>query len=74
MSVSIDLIHIGNRDDRKRAITAWLDVRGNYIRLPGDLFGVTGEHIRALEVADPPVTFTRATKEHANGQKTPVQP
>ena len=73
MAGSIDMIYIGEREDRKRAIAKWLDVRGNYVRLPNNIFGVTNLHIDALENADPPIAYTKATQEHVNGQDPTVQ-
>ena len=74
MSNSVQLIHIGDRDDRKRAIEAFLDVPETWASFPGNVLGVTAKHIEALQRLNPPVKIEPAKKAHLNGQKSPVQP
>ena len=74
MNGSVHLIHIGDREDRKRAIAAFLDVPETWASFPGDVLGVTGKHIEAMQRLNPPVQFESAKKAHLNGQKPTVQP
>ncbi|MBI3823469.1 MAG: hypothetical protein HY289_12440 [Planctomycetes bacterium] len=73
MTGSIHLIHIGDRAERQRAIQAFLDVPETWASFPGDVLGVTGKHLDALQRATPPITFEPAKKAHVNGQNPPVQ-
>lgn len=45
---SIHLIRIPDKDARARAIQAFLDVREMWMSFPGELFGVSSEHVAAL--------------------------
>jgi hypothetical protein len=75
MSVTVHLIHIGDREERKRAMRAFVDVPENWVSLPGNILGVTSKHLDALRGLNPPVQFETATKAHAlNGQNSTVQP
>ena len=74
MNSSVHLIHIGDREDRKRALGAFLDVSETWASFPGNVLGVTAKHIEALQRLDPPVRFEPARKAHLNGQKSSVQP
>ena len=74
MNSSVHLIHIGDREDRKRAVEAFLDVPETWASFPGDVLGVTAKHIEALQRLNPPVNFEGAQKTHVNGQKPIVQP
>jgi hypothetical protein len=71
---SVHLIHIGDREERKRAIEAFLDVPETWTSFPGNVLGVTGKHIAALRKLNPPVKFEPAQKAHLNGQNPTVQP
>jgi len=73
MNGSIHLIHIGDREERKRAIQAFLDVPETWTSFPGNILGITGKHLDALQNATPPIIFESAKKAHLNGQGTPVQ-
>lgn len=68
---SIHLIRIPDREARKRAINAFLDVRESWMSFPGDLFGLSSAHVEALKTAKVP--FEEASASQRNG-KTPVQP
>ena len=72
MGGTVHLIHIGDTEERKRAIEVFLDVPETWARFPGNILGVTGKHLEALQKANPPVQYEPAKKEHLNGQKTPV--
>jgi hypothetical protein len=61
---SIHLIRIPDKDARVRAIQAFLDVHEMWMSFPGDLFGVSGEHLAALTKSSIP--FEDASKS-ANG-------
>ena len=69
---SIHLIHIGDVEERKRAIELFLEVPESWMSFPGHVLGITGKHLDALQKANPPVKFETAKKEHLNGQKTPI--
>ena len=73
MPASIQLIHIGDREERKRAIQAFLDVPETWTRFPGNVLGVTGKHLDALQQAAPPIKYEPAKKAHLNGQKPSIQ-
>jgi hypothetical protein len=73
MRDSVHLIHIGDLEERKRAIIALIDVREAWLSFPGDVFGITGRHLEALRQANPPIQFETAKKAHLNGQNAPVQ-
>ena len=74
MGGTVHLIHIGDREDRKRAIELFLEVPETWASFPGNVWGITGKHLNALGQANPPIRFEPAKKAHLNGQKTPVQP
>ena len=63
MNSSVHLIHIGDREDRKRAIEAFLDVPETWASFPGNVLGVTAKHIEALQRLNPPVKFEDLTGE-----------
>lgn len=72
MGGTVHLIHIGDTPERLRAIGLFMEVPENWVSFPGNVLGVTGKHIEALQKANPPVKYETAKKEHLNGQKTPV--
>ena len=72
MTGSVHLIHIGDPEERKRAIELFLDVPETWTRFPGSVLGVTGKHLEALQDASPPVLYEPAKKAHLNGQESPV--
>jgi hypothetical protein len=72
MNGSIHLIHIGDSEARKRALQVFLDVPETYTRFPGNILGITGKHLAALQNATPPIKFETAKKAHLNGQSSPV--
>ena len=51
---SIHLIRIPDREARKRALKAFLDVRDAWMAFPDNLFGVCSEHVDALIKAQIP--------------------
>jgi hypothetical protein len=65
---SVHLIRIPDEKDRIRAIGPLSEVQITRVRLPGDIFGVTDEHIEALKKANIP--FQYVSKEPANGQSS----
>jgi hypothetical protein len=67
---SIHLIRIPDKQSRIRAIAAFENVPITRVRLPGDIMGVTDEHIAALKQANVP--FEYVSKEPANGQGSPA--
>lgn len=69
---TIHIIHIPDREARKRAFKAFLDIRETWVRFPGNRLGVTNEHVRALEKENIP--FDYASKPPRNGTPTPIQP
>ncbi len=73
MPASIQLIHIGDAEERKRAIQVFLDVPETWTSFPGNVLGVSGKHLEALQQAKPPIKYEPARKAHVNGQKSPVQ-
>jgi hypothetical protein len=74
-SRNVHLIHIGDREERVRAMGAFLEVPESWVSLPGNVLGVTDKHIEALRQLNPPVPFETATKAHVlNGQNSTVQP
>ena len=72
MGGSVHLIHIGDTQERLRALEVFLDVPETWARFPGNVLGVTGKHIEALRNANPPIQFETAKKEHLNGKKSPI--
>ena len=54
---SIHLIRIPDKEARIRAIDALCDVPVTRVRLPGDIMGVTDEHIAALKKAQIPFEY-----------------
>ncbi len=73
MNGSIHLIHIGDREERKRAIEVFLDVPETWTSFPGNVLGITGKHLDAMRKANPPIQFEIAKKAHLNGQNSPNQ-
>ena len=73
MNSSVHLIHIGDGSERKRAIEAFLEVPETWTSFPGNVLGVTGKHLEALQRATPPIRYEPAKKAHLNGQAAPVQ-
>jgi len=73
MGGSVHLIHIGDLEERKRAIMALIEVREAWLSFPGNVLGVTGKHLEALRQANPPIRFETAKKAHLNGQSAPIQ-
>jgi hypothetical protein len=59
------LIRIREEKDRARAIAALLPVREARVTFPGNIMGVTGEHIEALKREKIPFEYVSKT---ANGQ------
>jgi hypothetical protein len=64
MTGSVHLIYIGDRDERKRAIEAFLDVPETWTGFPGNVLGVTEKHLDALPRASPPSKFEPAKEAH----------
>jgi hypothetical protein len=54
---SIHLIRFKDHEAGVRAIGAWRAVRVNRVRFPGDIHGVTNEHISALKKAKIPFLY-----------------
>jgi hypothetical protein len=70
---SIHLIRIPDKEVQKRAITVLSEVQITRVRFPGDIMGVTDEHIQALKKANIP--FQYVSKEPVDGQSAAtVQP
>jgi hypothetical protein len=65
---SIHLIRIPDEATQARAIAVFHKVPFTRVRLPGNLMGVTDEHISALKQANIP--FEYVSKEPANGQSS----
>ncbi len=59
------LIRLRDRDDRKRAIKAFLNVRDERVVLPGHQMIVTEEHIRALQREQIPFEYLSKTAPNA---------
>jgi hypothetical protein len=62
------LIRIEDEKDQERALGVFLRVRAARVTFPGDIMGVTEEHIRALEQAH--IRFQYVSKA-PNGRETP---
>jgi hypothetical protein len=67
---SIHLIRIPDKDARKRAIKAFLDIRDTWVSFPGNLLGVSSDHLEALKKSQIP--FEDAYCSGPNGH-APVQ-
>ncbi len=67
---SIHLIRIPDKEARKQAIAVFREVSVTRVRLPGDIMGVTDEHIQALKKANIP--FQYVSKEPIHGQGSPT--
>jgi len=63
---SIHLIRIADKEARKRAIAVFHGVQVTRVRLPGDIMGVTDEHIQALKKTNIP--FQYVSKEPLHDQ------
>lgn len=68
MTASIHLIRIDDREARERAIKAFLDVRAEWLGFPGNVYGVSSDHIEALKKSGIP--FQDASTRNGNGQAT----
>jgi hypothetical protein len=70
---SIHLIKFADKETRIRAIGVFRHVDVTRVRFPGDVMGVTDEHIEALRKANVPFQFV--SKEPPNGTgSASVQP
>lgn len=63
---SIHLIRIPDREDRKRAIKAFMDVPFSWMSFPDNVLGITGEHLKALQSQSIP--FEETHRSARNGQ------
>lgn len=69
------MIRIPDKNQRKRALEAFLRVREMWVRMPGHVMGVTREHIQALEQAQPPIPFEDLSQTARHGPAgTSLQP
>jgi hypothetical protein len=67
MMGSIHLIRIPDKASRIRAIAVFEKVPLARVRLPGDVMGVTDEHIAALKLADVPFEYVSKEPVHGKG-------
>lgn len=67
---SIHLIRFPDKETREHAIGVFHGVRVTRVRFPGDIMGVTDQHIQALKEARIP--FQYVSKEPSNGQNSPA--
>jgi hypothetical protein len=70
---AIHLIGFDDREKRVRAIGAFRKVRQSYVRFPSDIFGVTNEHISALEKAKIPFLYV-SREPTGKGKQSPSIP
>jgi len=66
--MSIHLIRIPDKESRIRALAIFGRIQKNRVRLPGDIMGVTGEHVQVLRDAQIPFEFV--SKQPAEDGKT----
>lgn len=74
MTNSVHLIHIGDQKEMRRAIEVFLEVPDSWMSFPGNVLGISGKHLEALQRAMPPVKYEPAKRAHLNGQKSPIRP
>ena len=67
------LIPFADRETRIRAIRAFYKVRIAYVCLPGDVFGVTDEHIAALKKAKIPMIYVSKEPSRKGKHASTVQ-
>lgn len=65
----VHLIHIPLREDQVRAVGALLPIPVAWVKLPGDLYCITEDHLKALELANPKISFHHHAPQ--NGQTVP---
>jgi hypothetical protein len=68
---TIHILHIPEKQARERAMKAFLGVRETWVSMRGNLFGVTTEHVQALEKEHIP--FEYASKPPVNNAPAPSQ-
>jgi hypothetical protein len=69
---AVHVIRIPKREEQVRALQAFLAVPTWWVRLPGDLYGLSDAHVKALEQAMPRIEFEFISKSSHNGRATPV--
>jgi hypothetical protein len=68
---SIHFIRIPDREARKQAIKAFMGVRENWVCFPGNLYGLTTEHVQALERDQVPFErIPKVARADGNGKNT----
>jgi hypothetical protein len=72
MGSIIHVIRIPLRDDQIRAFKAFLPIPASWVRLPGNVYGVSDAHLKALEQVTPKINFDYVSKSPQNGQSQPV--
>ena len=74
MMGTIHLIRIPDKAARHQAIAKFLDVRESWVSFPNHVWGITSEHLRQLQEAQPPIAFEWVSKTQPDGQaNTTVQ-
>jgi hypothetical protein len=66
------MIRIADRRDQVRALEAFLAVPASWICLPGNLYGLSDAHVKALEQATRKINFQYVSKPPQNGQSSSV--
>jgi len=61
------------RPERWYSALGRVGVPETWTSFPGNVLGVTGKHLQALQHAEPPIKYEPAKKAHLNGQKPPLQ-
>ena len=69
---TVHVIRIPKREEQVRALQAFLAVPASWVRLPGDLYGLSDAHVKALEQAKPKIEFEFIPRSSHNGRATPV--
>ncbi len=64
------MIRFPRKEDRLRALEAFLEVREAYVVFADRVLGVTEEHVKALKQAVPPIDFEYVSKPPVDGKKT----
>jgi hypothetical protein len=59
---SVHVIRIPKREEQVRALQAFLSIPLSWVRLPGNLFGLSDAHVKALEQASPKIDFQYISK------------
>ena len=70
---SIHLIRFADRETRIRALRTFYKVPVTWVRLPGDLMGVTGDHLSALKKAKVPFISVSKTSSRKGKHAPAVQ-